>query len=89
MPLAVLAHGRPFDVPIPDWPGDAMERIMASALERDLATLVPDARFSIASQSGHNIHQEQPALVIEAIRQVVAGVRDPDTWYDLVSCCAP
>ena len=25
--------------------------------------------------SGHNIHQDQPELVIEAIRQVVVGVR--------------
>jgi pimeloyl-ACP methyl ester carboxylesterase len=88
MPLAVLAHGRPFDAPIPDWPGEAMEQIMLET-ERDLATLVPRARFSIASQAGHNIHQDQPALVIEAIRQVVTGVRAPDTWYDLASCCSP
>jgi hypothetical protein len=25
--------------------------------------------------------------VIEAIRQVVEGVRHPDTWYDLSFCC--
>ena len=49
----------------------------------DLATLVPHARFSVASESGHDIHQDQPELVIEAIRQVVAGVRNPDTWYDM------
>ena len=54
----------------------------------DQAALVPDARFSVASESGHDIHQDQPELVIEAIRQVVAGVRNPDTWYDLTSCCA-
>jgi pyridoxine 5'-phosphate synthase PdxJ len=53
-----------------------------------LATLVPDARFTVASESGHDIHQDQPELVIEAIRQVVAGVRGPDTWYDLSACCA-
>ena len=35
----------------------------------------------------HDIHQDQPELVIEAIRQVVAGVRNPDTWYDMRSCC--
>jgi pimeloyl-ACP methyl ester carboxylesterase len=88
MPLAVLAHGRPFYAPFPDWPGAAMEEIML-AMNRDLATLVPNARLSVASGSGHYIHQDQPALVIEAIRQVVAGVRDPSTWYDLASCCAP
>jgi pimeloyl-ACP methyl ester carboxylesterase len=88
MPLAVLAHGVPFDPPTPDWPTEVTEQIMLET-ERNLATLVPNARFSVASQAGHNIHQEQPALVIEAIRQVVMGVRDRDTWYDLAACCAP
>ncbi len=88
MPLAVLGHGRPFAAPFPDWPGDAMEQIML-AMNYDLATLVPNARLGIASQAGHNIHQEQPALVMEAIRQVVAGVRDRATWYDLATCCTP
>jgi pimeloyl-ACP methyl ester carboxylesterase len=88
MPLAVLAHGLPFAAPFPDWPGETMEEIMLDR-ERNLATLVPNARFSIAHQSGHNIHQDQPALVTEAIRQVVAGVRDRDTWYDLAACCTP
>jgi pimeloyl-ACP methyl ester carboxylesterase len=87
MPLAVLAHSRPFDPPFLDWPSEVTEEIML-ATERDLATLVPNGRFSIASQAGHDIHQDQPELVIEAIRQVVAGVRDRDTWYDLTSCCA-
>jgi len=86
MPLAVLAHGIPFADPIPDWPTEVTEQIMLTSAQ-ELATLVPNARFSIASQSGHNIHQDQPALVIEAIRQVVAGVRDSDTWYDLAACC--
>ena len=53
------------------------------ATERDLATFVPNARFSIASEAGHDIHQDQPALVIEAIRQVVAGVRDRDVFLFL------
>jgi pimeloyl-ACP methyl ester carboxylesterase len=45
-------------------------------------------RPRIVKDSGHDIHQDQPELVTEAIRQVVAGVRDRDTWYDLKSCCA-
>jgi pimeloyl-ACP methyl ester carboxylesterase len=88
MPLAVLSRGNSNDRPLPDWPVEAFER-MWGALQDDLATLVPNARHSIAAQSGHYIQQEQPALVIEAIRQVVAGVRDRDTWYDLVTCCQP
>jgi pimeloyl-ACP methyl ester carboxylesterase len=87
MPLVVLACGIPFGDPFPGWPADKMEAIM-SDLQEDLATLVPDARLEVATESGHNIHQDQPELVIEAIRQVVAGVRNPDTWYDLTTCCA-
>jgi hypothetical protein len=34
----------------------------------------------VATESGHDIHQDQPELVIEAVRQVVDGVHNPDTW---------
>lgn len=89
MPLAVLAHGRPFPLPADaqGFTSDELEGSLRAANE-DLATLVPHARFTVASESGHDIHQDQPELVIEAIRQVIAGVRTPDTWYDLTSCCA-
>ena len=89
MPLAVLAHGKPFAVPegAQGFSSDELERYLLAANEAQ-ATLVPNARFTVATESGHDIHQDQPELVIEAIRQVVAGVRNPDTWYDLVSCCA-
>lgn len=88
MPLAVLAHGRPFPQS-DDAPGFAageLEAVLLKANEAQ-ATLVPNARFTVATESGHDIHQDQPELVIEAIRQVVEGVRNPDTWYDLTSCC--
>ena len=89
MPLAVLAHSRPFDLPkeTEGFSSDTLEPVLRAASE-DLATLVPNARFFVAKDSGHDIHQDQPELVTEAIRQVVTGVRDPATWYDLVSCCA-
>jgi pimeloyl-ACP methyl ester carboxylesterase len=86
MPLAVLSRGTSDDAPFPDWPVDAFMRLW-EAQQRDLAALVPAARHIVASQSGHYVQQEQPELVTEAIRQVVAGVREPATWYDLVSCC--
>ena len=89
MPLAVFAHGKPFSLPAdaPGSPPAELERYLLAANEAQ-AALVPNARFTVASESGHDIHQDQPELVIEAIRQVVAGVRNPDTWYDLASCCA-
>ena len=49
-------------------------------LQEDLAQLVPDSRHTIAGRSGHDIHQDEPALVIAAIRQVVEAVRDRRTW---------
>jgi pimeloyl-ACP methyl ester carboxylesterase len=89
MPLAVLAHGRPFALPqeAQGFTSAELEAYFLTANE-DLATLVPDARFFVAAESGHDIHQDQPELVTEAVRQVVAGVRNPDTWYALTSCCA-
>jgi pimeloyl-ACP methyl ester carboxylesterase len=89
MPLAVLAHGRPFDLgkDTEGFTPDALETVLRAANEQ-MARLVPNARFFVAKDSGHDIHQDQPELMTEAIRQVVAGVRSPDTWYDLTSCCA-
>jgi pimeloyl-ACP methyl ester carboxylesterase len=88
MPLAVLMHGIPFGDPFPGWPADTMEAIMLD-LQKDLATLVPNAHFAIAMESGHNIHQDQPELVIAAIREVVDAVRDPSTWTSPVASPAP
>lgn len=91
MPLAVLAHGRPFDLPkdpvlSQGFTSKEIEPLLLAA-NKAQAELVPDARFFHAKESGHDIHQDQPALTVEAIRQVVAGVRSPDTWYELTSCC--
>jgi pimeloyl-ACP methyl ester carboxylesterase len=89
MPLAVLAHARAFELPkeAEGFSSDSLELVLRAANEK-LATLVPNARFFVAKDSGHDIHQDQPELVIEAIRQVVVGVRHPATWYDLTSCCS-
>jgi pimeloyl-ACP methyl ester carboxylesterase len=78
MPLVVLTHGQPWDWPA-DFPGAALEAVWPP-LQEDLASLVPDSRLVVAEESGHYIQLEQPDLVIEAIRQVVEAVRDPDTW---------
>jgi pimeloyl-ACP methyl ester carboxylesterase len=90
MPLAVLAHGVPFALPAPPegFASTVELEAVLRAVQADLATLVPNARLAVADKSGHDIHQDQPALVTEAIRQVVEGVRHPDTWDDLVACCA-
>ena len=88
MPLAVLGHGIPFPTPddIPGFAPGELEEIL-QATNRWLATLVPNGRFWLAKESGHDIHQDQPELVVEAIQEVLEGVRNPDTWYSLESCC--
>ncbi|MDD7931998.1 alpha/beta fold hydrolase [Actinomycetospora straminea] len=88
MPLAVLTRGRPVDVPLPGFPVAELEQRW-QALQDDLATLTPHARHISAARSGHDIYQDEPALVVEAVRQVVTGAQSPDTWYGLTSCCAP
>ena len=88
MPLATLAHGKPFALPEDAQGFTAAEfEGYVRAESEAKAALVPNARYSVASESGHDIHQDQPELVIEAVRQVVEGVRNPDTWYDMRSCC--
>jgi pimeloyl-ACP methyl ester carboxylesterase len=90
MPLAVLAHGQPFGLTDAElgFSPEALEVAWRAAQQR-LATLVPRARYFVATESGHYIQIQQPALVSEAIRQVAVGVQAPDTWYDLASCCTP
>lgn len=79
IPLFVLVHGTPFAAPFPGWPSDKMEAIL-SGLHEDLAHMTPDAKLVVAKKSGHDVHQDQPELVIAAIRRVVDAVRDPSTW---------
>jgi pimeloyl-ACP methyl ester carboxylesterase len=89
LPLAVLAHGVPFEIDtVPDGfaSGEELEGFLTAANEQ-LATLAPDSRYWVGATSGHYVHQDQPELVIEAIRQVVTGVREPDTWTSLRDCC--
>lgn len=80
MPLAVLAKGIPFDL-TEDALGfsPAVLETALLAAQSQLTALVPNGRRFIANDSGHDVHQDQPELVIEAIRQVVEGVREPDT----------
>jgi len=88
LPLIVLTRVVPQDADLPpelraklppDFPWDAIETVWQE-LQAELAALVPGARQVIATESGHYIQVEQPELVIEAVRQVVEAVRDPDTW---------
>jgi pimeloyl-ACP methyl ester carboxylesterase len=74
MPLVVLAHGHSD----PDTPFVGLEEPFWRQLQRELAHLVPGGRLVVATESGHDIHHEQPELVLDAIRDVVLAVRAGD-----------
>jgi pimeloyl-ACP methyl ester carboxylesterase len=63
-PVIVLAAGQRV----------ALDPIWAEAQRRQ-AALSTNGRLIVAQASGHAIHWEQPALVIDAVRQVIADVR--------------
>jgi pimeloyl-ACP methyl ester carboxylesterase len=42
-----------------------------AALQRDLVALSHHARHVVATRAGHNVHLEEPALVVENIRKLV------------------
>lgn len=81
VPLVLLSHGMtpPADERPPGWPLEEEEALFLR-LQLDIVALVPGARHIVAEQSLHDIHQEQPDLVISAIEDVVAAARDPATW---------
>src|SRR5690349_21757172 len=69
LPLMVLARGSEDELPpeiAAGFPPGVLDAVAAAsrASQARLAALVPDARLVIATDSGHYIHAEQPALVI-------------------------
>ncbi len=80
MPLVVLSAGQEDPARFPEgWPMEA-EATLHTELQEDLAGLVPDGRYVVATESGHYIQQSRPDLVVAAISDVVQAVRDPDSW---------
>jgi pimeloyl-ACP methyl ester carboxylesterase len=72
VPLVVLVHGISFDPggePVP-----RIERLW-KRLQRDNAALSPHGRLVTATRSHHRIAEDEPQLVIDAIREVVEAAR--------------
>lgn len=91
MPLVVLSADHPWGplvpgfiadgVLAPDTPPDVgyvTDRAQKEAQAR-LAALAPGARHVTETDSGHEIHKDQPELVVDAIRAVVDAVRAGET----------
>src|SRR5436190_4498062 len=87
IPIVVLSADRPWGPQVPpmlaagklpaDIPADfgyVTDAAQKKAQER-LAKLVPNEKRITNTNSGHEIHKEQPQLVIDAIREVVEAVR--------------
>jgi len=70
---AMIAEGKlPASVPV-DF-GYVTDAAQKRAQEK-LARLVPNAKHITNTNSGHELHKEQPRLVIDSIREVVDAVR--------------
>lgn len=78
IPLIVLTQGKE-----EDWSKIAPEDVetvkqmgqVFRQLQADLTRHSSDSKQIIAERSGHNIHDDQPELVVNAIRQVVEAAR--------------
>lgn len=72
IPSMIAAGKLPADVP-PDF-GYVTDAAQKQAQAR-LAQLVPNAEHITNTNSGHEIHKEQPQLVIDSIREIVEAAR--------------
>jgi pimeloyl-ACP methyl ester carboxylesterase len=77
VPSMIASGVLPADVP-PDF-GYITDAAQKQVQDR-LAGLLPNAKHITNTNSGHEIHKEQPRLVIDAIRDVVGAVRNPPSW---------
>jgi pimeloyl-ACP methyl ester carboxylesterase len=68
IPLMVLSRGNGGYSGLPDSAVLENERVQ---LQKDLAHLSTNSKIIFDKNSGHNIHLEDPALVIDAIKQVI------------------
>src|SRR5262245_31841292 len=91
MPLIVLSADHPWGPLVPEFIADGKlpadtpldigyvtDRVQKEA-QAKLAALVPGAKHVTKTDSGHEIHKDQPQLDIDSIRDVVDAVRDGKT----------
>ena len=67
VPLVVISRA-------PETPADSLSKERA-ALQRDLVALSHRGAHVVARRAGHNVHLEEPDLVVEAVRSLARGVR--------------
>jgi pimeloyl-ACP methyl ester carboxylesterase len=81
MPLVVVTNRSSWDASaFPEgWPV-ADNNALWLFLQVEQAAQVPGGRVLISEANDHYLQQADPELVIDAVSQVVEGVRDPSTW---------
>jgi pimeloyl-ACP methyl ester carboxylesterase len=79
MPLVVISHGRPIADVVPNITPAQVACVEATwlALQRELTGRSSQGRLVVAGKSGHYVQAEEPAVVIQAIREVVLAARSP------------
>jgi pimeloyl-ACP methyl ester carboxylesterase len=75
LPLVVLARTRGGFESGMRISADSLERERV-ALQKDLAALSRQGRLIVASHAGHNVHIEEPKLVVDAVTEVVRRARN-------------
>jgi pimeloyl-ACP methyl ester carboxylesterase len=76
IPLVVLTQGLPYRAEDYSNPSLAPRYYQLHLeMQRDLVSRSPRGRQVLAEKSGHFIHQDQPELVVKAIREVVGEVK--------------
>lgn len=75
-PLAVLTHTPGLKL-LPDLPDDVAKRLedVWQELQSGSAALSTNSSYKVAEKAGHHIHEDEPKLVIDAIREVAGKVK--------------
>ncbi len=74
LPLVVLSQGVNMFSSLPPAQAETAGQIWQD-LQQETAQLSTNGTLKIAQKSGHNIHIDQPNIVIDSIRQMLEQVR--------------
>ena len=74
LPVTVVTHGVPVTEGVPEHLRTAVENAWQK-MQAELAGISSEASLVVAERSGHNIHIEQPEIIVDAILQVLTSRR--------------
>jgi pimeloyl-ACP methyl ester carboxylesterase len=74
LPVTVVTHGVPVTEGVPEHLRTAVENAWQK-MQAELAGISTEASLVVAERSGHNIHIEQPEIIVDAIQQVLNSRR--------------